>query len=174
MPNHCHNDLWIDGTKEVVDAVLAFIGADASPPRVDFVAIVPTPFAERTADAETMSEEDFRAKHGVPLGCLGGDEYNWRCDNCGTKWGAYDVARRDYDGRVCVTFQTAWAPPLPVIAALHRRFPEAALSMEYFERGMPFAGGVTFQRKEYAEAGWEPGVPESEWKTDDYQGTRGG
>lgn len=44
MPNHCENDLYIDGPKEVVDRLLKLVGADnADAPAFDCNAVIPYP-----------------------------------------------------------------------------------------------------------------------------------
>jgi hypothetical protein len=177
MPNHCENDLYIDGPKERVAELLAFIGADKEKPEFDFNAVIPYPaeYAQRDEDARTMGRDAFEAKYGSRHDGFNSGGYEWRINNWGTKWGAYQVQRRDRHG-VCITFRTAWSPGLPVIAELHKRFPECGLSLEYFERGAAFCGGVTYAEAEWAEdySDWTPGVPIGEWRHDDYRGNRGG
>lgn len=178
MPNHCENDLYIDGPKEKIAELLAFIGADKESPEFDFSAVIPYPekFAQRDKDAKELSRKDFEAKYGDWKDGFNSGGYEWRVLNWDTKWSAYQVQRRDRHG-VCLTFQTAWSPPLAVIAALHKRFPECGLSLEYFEMGAGFCGGVTYAQAEYAddyEGEWAPGASVSEWRFDGYQGNRGG
>lgn len=40
-------------------------------------------------------------------------------------------------------FQTAWAPPVPVIEALCEQFPRVSVEMHYYEGGMFFGGTLT-------------------------------
>lgn len=40
--------------------------------------------------------------------------YDWRCENWGTKWGAYDVSSNGNE----ITFDTAWSCPLPILNEL--------------------------------------------------------
>lgn len=191
MPNHCHNDLWIDGPKNDIDALLALIGADQEEPKFDFNAIVPYParFAEmdaamaeicklgnggghwvdrENADAKAAMAA-YAAKYGTDRDGFNSGGYEWCTDNWETKWGAYNVSRRDYEG-VCVTFQTAWAPPKKIIAALAARFPKLELSLEYFERGMAFCGGLSFVSVDDVDEGDDR---RREW-SGEYHGTRGG
>ena len=46
--------------------------------------------------------------------------YDWRCDNWGTKWNAYDT---EIPGENLLVFTTAWGPPERVIATLAERYP---------------------------------------------------
>ncbi len=123
-----------------------------------------------------MDRDALEAKYGSHHDDFNSGGYEWCVNNWGTKWNAYDIKRRDYGG-FCLTFQTAWSPPLPVIAELHKRFPECRITLEFFERGMAFSGGVSYLQSEYAEddeQGWEPGKPYREWRSDTYCGNRGG
>lgn len=81
-------------------------------------------------------------------------------------WMAYDVKRRDYE-LPCITFQTAWTPPILVIVALHKMFSKCILHLEWFESGTCKCGGITCGDERY------PGRIENEWKGD-YTGCRGG
>lgn len=177
MPNHCHNDLYISGPKEQVDALLALVGADKAQPKFDFNTIIPYPaqFADRDKEAKELGWKAFAERHGRDAkdGYNSGG-YEWCSENWGTKWNAYDVARRDYLG-VCLSFQTAWSPPKPVIIELHKRFPLCALSLESFERGSEYAGGFTVPPEEdwYEDEPWEAGKVINEW-SGKYQGHRGG
>lgn len=187
MPNHCENDLYISGKKEDVDALLEFVGMNREKPTIDFNVILPYPkeYEERDRDAEdpNVTAEMFTAKYG-PNSVSHGfkvDGYNvgghaWTRKAWGTKWNAYEVVRRDYEV-VCITFQTAWSPPIPVIQELHRKFPKTSLSLEYFEYGGGFAGGFTCCDEDdwFEEAGeWEAGKMSQVWETDNYRGRRGG
>lgn len=175
MPNHCENDLYINGPKDQVDALLSLIGADKEQPEFNFEVLIPYPaeFAQRDADARSLSREDFLEKYGDNRDGFNSGGYEWRLEHWGTKWGAYDVARRDYGG-VCLSFQTAWSPAPRVIEEMHRKFPALSLSLEYFECGMGFSGGVRFDSEEYADDDWVAGVPSQQWHSDEYRGTRGG
>lgn len=200
MPNHCENDLYIrapwyglettDRAKEADDiqAVLEFIGVTRPEPTFDFNTLIPypQPWSEMDKDArefykiedtEPNAHDAYKAARARYLAKWGTDKdgynsggYEWCCENWDTKWNAYDVARRDYDGHVIVTFKTAWSPPLKVIAALAAKFPHMTFRLEYFERGMQFCGGVTWRAAGEAEEGF-PRF--SEWKSK-YNGERGG
>lgn len=185
MPNYCENDLWIQGGPKDVAALLAFVGADRNPVEFDFNAIVPYPKRYAAMDAEyprfpvdgSLGMAAYVSKWGTNLNGFNSGGYEWCCDNWGTKWRASNVRRRDY-GDVCVTFRTAYYPPKPVIIALAKRFPFVTLRLEYFERGMQFAGGFACLSKEdfdqYDREGpWEAGAVVNEWESE-YKGHRGG
>ncbi|HEU5085948.1 MAG TPA: hypothetical protein VFT99_00840 [Roseiflexaceae bacterium] len=199
MPNHCENDLYISGPN--VDAVLEFIGITRAEPTFDFNTLIPyperfaqmddeyraipdlvglyrgTPEYEQRAAARAVAGSAYVAKWGTSQNGYNCGGYEWCHTNWGTKWNAYDVARRDYDGHVVVTFQTAWSPPKPVIVALALRFPDHTFSLEYFERGMGFCGGFTCLSQEdwwdENDEPWKAGRPVAEWEGE-YRGMRGG
>src|SRR5688572_17984410 len=139
MPNHCENDLYLRGDAADIAAVLAHMGADQEPVKFDFNALIPYPDPFKAMDDERELAPDYplpddperaaklaaikefttayQMKWGTSSDGYNSGGYDWCCENWGTKWNAYDIVRRDYDGRVCITFQTAWAPPRPIIIA---------------------------------------------------------
>lgn len=200
MPNHCENDLWMSGKKQDVAAVLTLVGADKEKPEFDFNNIIPypDPFKSMDDDREAIpnlvgvyrDDPEYSARLAARNAAIAAYEakwhttsdgynsggYEWCRANWGTKWNAYAVARRDYDDRVCVTFQTAWAPPTPVIIALALRFPTVTFTLEYFERGMSCAGGFEIPSEDdwYEDTPWKPGALTDEWAINTYHGIRGG
>jgi Api92-like protein with ferredoxin domain len=85
-------------------------------------------------------------KHGAPTW------YDWRIAHWGCKWNASDVTiLRSATRTAKLTFNTAWSPPIPVIAALAARFPDNKFKLNYFERGCSFQGGSTYERGEEVE-----------------------
>jgi hypothetical protein len=192
VPNHCENDLYIRGTEDEVAAVLVLIGADKAEIAFDFNAVIPypEPFATMDREAEAfgwhvavadrpaaeIARAAYVAKYSHDKDGFNSGGIDWRRDNWGTKWNAYSIARRDYEG-CCLTFQTAWAPPRQIIIALAKRFPTVSFSLEYFERGMCFCGGFQCLAEDewYDEAQpWAAGTVSDEWHTDQYHGHRGG
>ena len=179
MPNYCHNDLYINGPRADVDAFLELVGMNREVPTFDFESVLPYPENFKALDDErrelekelgwSKASKEMLSRHGVADGYNSGG-YEWCIANWGTKWNASDVVRRDYVGP-CVTFQTAWGPPTNVIEALHKRFPMLTLSLEYFERGMDFCGGVMFRRADELDDGEDP---KTSWKLKGYRGRRGG
>lgn len=178
MPNHCHNDLYICGTQEAVQALLTAIASEDR--LIDFNKIIPYPenFRKLDEECEVLGYAGFAEKYGPRAkdGYNSGG-YEWCTENWGTKWNAYHQVRRDYEGP-CITFQTAWTPPVKVIQALAAKHPEVTLRLEWFECGVGSAGGCTFFSKsdheDYeAEGEWEPGIVSHEWEAE-YHGHRGG
>jgi len=67
--------------------------------------------------------------------------YDWSYKNWGTKWNARYV--EVYDNSI--SFETAWSPCSPVIAALAKQFPEAGFYYNYEESGMCFCGAEEYR-----------------------------
>jgi hypothetical protein len=70
------------------------------------------------------------------------DWYRWCCNNWGTKW---DFGRDEYydpakieDGKVVVSFNTAWSPPVQFYEKLVEL--DYNLRATYFEPGMAYCG----------------------------------
>ncbi len=66
----------------------------------------------------------------------------------GTKWdvgGGWNHAYvQEHEDKVTIGFDTAWAPPLPVIKAMSVLYPELKFHLVYFEPGERFAGEARF------------------------------
>ena len=90
--------------------------------------------------------------------------YEWCIREWGTKWNASDaVAKINKNGSAKISFQTAWAPPVPVLTALSHMFPENTFTAKYYEQGMQFQGVLELKNGEV--------VKDEEKK---YTGHRGG
>ena len=202
MPNYCENDLWVRGDWTDVNALLLHVGMCKPKPGFDFNSVLPypEPFKSMDDEAEVFDwehlpcrddperefklaelkklEDAYTAKWGTRQNGYNSGGYEWCCNAWGTKWNAGDVARRDYDGRICISFQTAWAPPIPVIVELAKRFPTVTLTIEYFEQGMQTVGGFQCPSEDdyYEEepTPWQPGIVVDEWEFKGYRGVRGG
>lgn len=75
-------------------------------------------------------------KHGA---C---NEYDWRCNKLGTKWGTYDSAiYKTKDGEVVYVFQTAWSPfSVDVLRLISKKYPTLEFEYKFGECGSGFYG----------------------------------
>lgn len=178
MPNYCENDLYIDGTKDEVAKLLAHV---ATKERLfDFNNIIPYPEKFYKIDEDLEKAGHKRLENlgifldGVKNGYNSGG-YEWCVENWNTKWNASNCVRRDTSRRICISFSTAWSPPIPVIAKLHQLFPQCSLFLEYFEKGTAVCGGISFLSKDdwYFDEEWSPGKSVNKWEAT-YKGCRGG
>lgn len=147
MPNWCNNVLSIyfpgdgDVPGERLRELREFVATDDEP--LSFRRILPVP-------VEVDNDPD---------GMVG---YNWRVDNWGTKWEAHEVEARPGMCEIEFFFDTAWAPPVPVVQELSRLFPDAVVGLAYDEPGMDFGGYVMFREGEVVE-GAEGGSRAYSW-----------
>jgi hypothetical protein len=127
MPNDCTNILTISASsKEELDKIIELVRGDDRP--LSFNSIVPTPEEEK---------ENW---------------YNWRIENWGTKWDAYEFHDDEFlrlgDEEAKIGFMTAWSPPAPAIKELSAQFPQAIITLFYYELGMDFCGEAVYSNAE--------------------------
>lgn len=143
MPNWCHNKLTVTGRPEAVARFVEAVKSDEQP--LDFERVCPTPL-------ELVDERGS-----------GGDSWHgWRLDHWGTKWNAcFDgpliaVGAADAEvphkrtpiidpGKAFYAFETAWSPPLPIIAVLAGRHQDVEIELVFAEAGEDFAGCVAYK-----------------------------
>ena len=91
-------------------------------------------------DRITMEDQDKAIKDGATLlhnlsHYQAATWYDWRIENWGTKWDAYDRTSEESDngntGAGTYTFNTAWAPPVPVIRRLATIFPDITFKWKW-------------------------------------------
>lgn len=82
-----------------------------------------------------INEEKYGAK----------DWYDWSRDNWGTKWNAARPTLCESSRRLVYQFDTAWAPPLPVIKKLSELFPNVTIKIKFYEMGVGFQGTYIFK-----------------------------
>lgn len=64
------------------------------------------------------------------------DWYGWSCEKWGTKWNAYSaIAGKVDDTEAIIHFESAWAPPMPVLDALAAKFPQANFRLIWCDEG---------------------------------------
>jgi hypothetical protein len=173
MPNWCECDLTIEGTAQSLKRFLDYCGN-----KFEFGRFIPYPeeFAaldEAARRWEQSHREDPENCGPRPKDGFNQGGYEWCVENWGTKWDACEVEMPelppDSDGdspnplEIEIRFETAWSPPLMVILAASKQFPELAFDLRYFEGGQGYNGWLR------CEAG-EVVVEES----GDYFGSRGG
>jgi hypothetical protein len=82
---------------------------------------------------EVVALGKLRQENREKYGCA--DWYEWHNNNWGTKWNACNVHfsyKPEYKGTVLV-FDTAWAPPMPVMEKLFAMFPDHEFKYSWWE-----------------------------------------
>jgi hypothetical protein len=131
MPNHVTNRIYFPpnikkGMLEKLTSV------DEKQKRyVDFNNLIPTP--DYIYQGNLGIEE--RKKYGK------NNWYDWRCENWGTKWNAYETQIcEDY-----IQFCTAWNVPTPVLKKLSEKFPQNKIALLVNNEGSRYNFGIIFE-----------------------------
>jgi hypothetical protein len=180
MPNYCENDLWVRGPRAERERLREFVRSQQERTTYDFTTrnskgtgefeevifdfhkILPRPEIYDTFGSPVRVEDAELSKKAFELyGSV--DWYDWSINNWGTKWNASSPKVKETKTSLFYQFETAWAPPSPVIDELASKFPTLRFVLKYYECGMAFQG-----LREYRGGAL---VRESE---SEYNGRRGG
>lgn len=136
MPNWVMNQLTANGEpkelKEVIDLVTSlegeYEGHTLEETEFDFNNIVP------------QSREEFEMINDTRFSKSGLDSCTYHSIIWGTKWNACNVEgplpEQCRTGEICWFFNTAWAPPTPVILTLAALFPKVTFEHVWHEDSM--------------------------------------
>lgn len=141
MANYCDCDLYISGNEEIIKELLALVGAVGSEPAFNFDAIVPQPIGYLNSPLVASTVPGVKQVQAIQ---------DWRYENWGCKANASDVAvdaSCNSTGNVKITFFTPWSPPAPIFRALCKLYPTLSFSLEWFECGAEFMGGLRHERE---------------------------
>lgn len=126
MPNLVKNVIKISKIKpEEIEMVLDMIATPMGVPApviedmdymIDFNKIIPEPSFESDCPDEYKVNKESRVELLKDKPWF--DWYKWRIANWGTKWGAYDSYTKIGETYILFVFNTAWAPPMPIIYKL--------------------------------------------------------
>ena len=146
MPNHVINEIIfrnVDAT--VQEAVIAATcGAEG---KVDFEILVPTPLNVWMGSVGSQHEAAF-----------GRTGLGWSRENWGTKWNAYSHQPTvQTENTLTLTFETAWSPPYPWLAAVFNKL-SLPFDHNWLDEGAARGKSGTFRITET----WGP-----EWKEQD-------
>lgn len=167
MPNHCANDLRINGKREDIDGFFAHVSSRSKEEEgilIDADQIIPYP--EKFKEMDRIAKE-HREKHGwenAPKDGYNNGGYEWCVENWGTKWGLYSFRNLKHGKNFStVTFDTAWSPPTPVIQKASEQYPYLTFTLTFFESGCQYKGRFMVRAGEVLCD-----------KTEKYNGNRGG
>lgn len=156
MPNHCYNILKLtEEPGKTKEALKKFLSKDGKDEFFDFDKVKRMPkdldITSTNPDLSTKEGKELKAKQDSNLKKYGvKDWYDWKTQNWGTKWNSYE----NYVQDGFVSFSTAWAPPIPIVAALAQKT-KMNWTLLYSEPGMDFCGKVLADKSgELTEQQW--------------------
>lgn len=154
-PNWCSNDLYVEGSKESIDAFQALLKTGEGD--FDFNLFIPYPSKYEELDMlREQAEKDGVEWDKLPKDGYNQGGYDWCIENWGTKWNAYEASiERTSDESMSGWFDTAWSPPLGVLQAMSEKFPDIKFELNYSEEGMGIKGTSVYLRGEEIEASQE-------------------
>jgi len=147
MPNYCDNDLYVSGPEEALNEFYDFNTREGER-LIDFNRYIPYPETfkkmDEAADISRVEQAQLigTTQYVYVTDGFNSGGYEWRNRNWGTKWNtrSEDTTVERTDGVIFYNFDTAWAPPIPVVIAMSIKHPKLTFRIEYFERGMAFQG----------------------------------
>jgi len=144
MPNWCDNTVMIKGDAGTVLTVKQMLQESGNV--FSFSKLLPCPPALMNTTAPNRNEQSVafnKSKFGAS------DWYDWCIENWGTKWNSSEAAiTMDHTDQIAYSFQTAWAPPIPVYQKLAEMFPNINIFINYDECGGDFSGWRYYQNGE--------------------------
>lgn len=148
MPNHVTNELIfrnisLERQAEILAKIVNSEG------RIDFGILVPVPINVWRGNVSTRHEKAFRKT-----------AMDWTRENWGTKWNAYEIRPIvQTDDTLTVTFDTAWSPPFPWLAAVFNGL-KVSFDHNWFDEGQDHAHADRFDYAAFESENWsaEPWV----------------
>lgn len=164
MPNNTETLIKIEGKLEhIIKLLKNHTHQEEETPYLDFDTIIPEPKTPEECALKMYvihSEQEAKEKH------LAWNEtdprrwfnwYEWRIDNWGTKWGAYDCSipkveelidinvsdnkdSLDIETEIEMIVYTAWSPAIPVYQKLQEMYPDLEITVYYLDEGWFYAG----------------------------------
>jgi len=147
IPNWCYNTLDVSGSKEDLEEFKRKVSSKNQ--KLDFRKIIPYDRNQRKQskiewkqylEQNKENKNDFYNSFEQYWFNHGG--YEWCINNWGTKWKACSTTLDKSKNMLKYSFDTAWAPPIPVINEIIRRFPKLVFYLFYEELGMMFQGEI--------------------------------
>lgn len=115
MPNWVTNIITIK-TKTPNDILQKYFTNE----KFDFEKIFPSP-TEKSAcptDCITNGHDSIQIEDDRPWF----NWYKWNCKYWGTKWNSCNTSYKIKNNKIIIIFETAWAPPMPILKKLINQF----------------------------------------------------
>ena len=138
MPNHCYNrvEIYGGGLDQIKEIKEKLKGKKTC---FDFNNIVPIPKELEGTTSPNPEPDLFEARRLRKE--YGHDNwYDWCCANWDTKWNSYTARLEEEEDGLHYEFDTAWGPPIKVIEALRKQYPDLSITAFYDEPGCAIAG----------------------------------
>ena len=131
MPNWCYNQLIVK-SKNKKD-LEGFVKKYFTEEELDFNKVIPQPKKNEGLAARYLVSKDSHIQLDEERPWF--NWYEWNCDNWGTKWNSCETWYDFYNSLgyeiLEINFNTAWAPPKPVIEKLIRDNPHLKFKFKY-------------------------------------------
>jgi len=123
MPNHITNKLVVNADQEIIEFIFCtFDEFNSGNYKFSF--------------NKSIQEPDY--KNNIDY-----DWLNWRYDNWGTKWDAYDITIIGYDRtQIELIFQTAWTPPQKWLEKISLKYPKLKCKLSWVDEDYPNSGFI--------------------------------
>lgn len=136
MPNWCYNTLTLSGDADVISRINDWYKQSDKKEVGLFGLFYPLP--DELKDTTAPSREPNKAlieKYGAD------NWYDYQTQNWGTKWDVRQIfTEAETENEICLSFDTAWAPPIAFYEKLSADYPELIISASYYEGGCDFCG----------------------------------
>ena len=141
MPNHCYNrvEIYGGGLDQIKEIKEKLKGEKTC---FDFNNIVPIPkeLEGSVANVGYPNEKDSFEARRLRKEYGHDNWYDWCRDNWDTKWNSYTARLEEEEDGLHYEFDTAWGPPIKVIEALRKQYPDLSITAFYDEPGCAIAG----------------------------------
>lgn len=156
MPNHVTNVLTLIGTENNVEEVLKALLNENGEVNFNISFPMPNELEGTSSPTKIVSQSEYDAQDNDKEGNMWGrgitrkmsneyiekygadNWYEWKLQNWGTKWGAYDSFRID---DVTFEFSTAWSTPTPFFEKISLDFPNVTFAIKYADEDMGYNVG---------------------------------
>ena len=101
--------------------------------RFDFNKLIPQPLTKQECPRDCYNTPDSHIEEDEERPWF--DWYHWNNKYWGTKWGACDTAYNIEGNKIIISFDTAWAPPMPILKKLKELFKNSITFKCYEEWG---------------------------------------
>lgn len=165
MPNYCYQQMYCYGTAEDIATLKQHILNEdkqgeihfdfnrviAMPAELNIACVSPVGSALQKAYAQN------KQKYGYETW------YDWCIANWGTKWNAMNTQILDSPADLCIAFDTAWNPAIPIYQQLFKAFPQLQFKIDYLEVGAGLAGSCYSEQGELVEDLFTGNINEFAW-----------